>query len=75
MRSTWKVMPNLNWALLGEDAMNQVESFKAEAAKTKATRHMDVTSSPIIQKDVDEHTSTPEHKSKQSFTCFVMLLP
>lgn len=36
MRSTWLKMPNLDWTLLGEDAVKQVESFKVEAAKSQA---------------------------------------
>lgn len=47
MRSTWQVMPDLNWALLGEDAVKQVENFKAEAAKA-------IPKSPITLKDTIE---------------------
>lgn len=31
MRSTWKVMLDLEWSLIGDDTVAQVESFKAEA--------------------------------------------
>lgn len=62
MKSTWKVLPDLDWALLGADAVTQVEAFKAEAAA-------EVSKSPnSSSKKVLRSSSTPDKSHVQAAT-------
>lgn len=60
LKATWEVMPDLDWSLLGEDAVNQVEKFKAEATKAGATGRHIATTPPVTQKGTAEFIPTPE---------------
>lgn len=64
MKSTWKVMPNLEWALLGDDAVGQVETFKAEVLaeswKPQTPIHGKSSKLPAVsQTAVTEHATIP----------------